>query len=146
MDKLTIEGVSPRFDGEYECDIRGMIQFLTSDEALTGDEAYFIQEQSRVRGNELIDAFCAGDVKFLMALAVVVLARKGKQIDIDVLMQKKAGVCRFDFEPTPEEEEQAAHPTVEGEPSDTTSRNSGTSSDSPSDIQANGLSRIGVRV
>lgn len=145
MDKLTIEGVSPRFDGEYDCDIRGMIQFLTSEDALTGDEAFYIQEQSRVRGNELIEAFIAGDVKFLMALAVVVLARQGKPLDIDTLMQKKAGVCRFEFEPVTDEETEPVHPTDEGEHSDTTSKNSGTSSPSLSVAPDVDLLRTGAQ-
>ncbi len=145
MDKLTISGVSPRFDGEYECDVVGMIYDLTSDEALTGDEACYIQEQSKVRGYELSEAFIAGDARFLMALAVVVLARAGKNIGVDVLMSQRLGAYRFEIEPVPQEEE-AAHPTGEGAPSPTTYENGGTSTSSPSDSQGTRLEAIGVPV
>lgn len=142
MDTLTITGVSPRFDGVYECNIVAMIRDLNSPEALTGDEACFIQEKSKVRGRELVDAFIAGDAKFLMALTAVVLQRHDKTIDIDVLMPKPLGSYVFELEPV--EDEEAPHPTVEGEPSPTTSRNGGTSSDTPSDSQAEDLPRIGA--
>ncbi len=145
MDKLTIEGVSTRFDGVYDCDVVGMIRDLTSPEALTGDEACFIQDNSKVRGNELVEAFVAGDARFLMALAAVVLQRHGKTLDIDVLRQKKLGAYTFDLEPVPEGEE-AAHPTGEGERSTTTSRNGGTSSSSPSDSQDASPHPIGAPV
>lgn len=145
MDKLTISGVSPRYDGDYECDVVGMIRDLTSAEALTGDEACFIQQHSKVRGNELADAFIAGDAKFLMALTVVVLARQGKNMDIDVLMGQKIGSYSFDLEPVPEEDE-ADHPTGEGEPSHTLSMNGGTTSSSHSESQDSALTPIGAHV
>ena len=144
MDKLTITGVSPRFDGEYDCDIVGMIRDLTSPEALTGDEACYIQEQSKVRGRELVDAFIAGDVKFLMALAVVVLQRQDKTLDIDVLMRHKLGAVSFELEAL--EDEEAENPTVEGEPSPMTSKNGGTSSTSPSETQVVDRDLIGPLV
>ncbi len=143
MDKLTISGVSPRFDGEYECDVVGMIRDLTSPEALTGDEACYIQEQSKVRGRELVEAFIAGDARFLMALSVVVLARKGKNIDIGVLMGQRLGAYTFDLEPV---EDEAAHPTDEGAPSPTTSKNGGTSSSSASANRDDDPAHIGVPV
>ncbi len=142
MDTLTITGVSPRFDGVYDCDIIGMIRDLGSAEALTGDEACYIQERSKVRGRELVDAFIAGDTRFLMALTAVVLQRHGKTIDIDVLMPKPLG--SYVFELAEVEDEETPHPTVEGEPSPTTSRNGGTSSDTPSDSQDAALKVIGA--
>ncbi len=145
MDKLTISGVSPRFDGTYECDIVGMIRDLTSPEALTGDEACYIQEQSKVRGRELVESFIAGDARFLMALAVVVLQRQGKTLDIDVLMKQKLGAVEFELEPLPEDD-QAENPTVEDEPSLTTSRNGGTSSTSASETPAADHALTGVPV
>ena len=142
MDTLTITGVSPRFDGVYKCDIAAMIRDLSSPEALTGDEACFIQEKSKVRGFELVDAFVAGDARFLMALTAVVLQRHDKTIDIDVLMSKPLGAYVFELEAV--EDEEAPHPTVEGEPLPTTSRNGGTSSDTPSDSQVVDLLRTGA--
>ncbi len=142
MDTLTITGVSPRFDGVYDCDIIGMIRDLTSSEALTGDEACYIQEQSKVRGRELVDAFIAGDAKFLMALTAVVLQRHGKTIDIGVLMPKSLGSYVFELETV--EDEEAPHPTEGGEPSPTTSKNGGTSSTSASDSPDAALPRIGA--
>lgn len=146
MDKLTIEGVSSRFDGEYDCHVFGMIADVTSEDALTGDEACYIQEQSSVRGNELIRAFLAGDFKFLMALTVVVLARQGKNIDVDALMSQKIGAYRFELETTVAEEDEKPHPTNEGEPSPTTSKNGGTSSASSSENQDDHLALTGAPV
>ncbi len=143
MDTLTITGVSPRFDGVYDCNIVAMIRDLSSPEALTGDEACYIQEKSGVRGRELVDAFIAGDAKFLMALTAVVLQRHDKTIDIDVLMPKPLGSYVFELEPV-EEDEEAPHPTVEGEPSPTTSKSGGTSSDTPSDSPDVALKVIGA--
>ncbi len=144
MDKLTIDGVSPRFDGVYDCDVVGMIRDLTSPEALTGDEACFIQDNSKVRGNELVEAFVAGDARFLMALAAVVLQRHGKTLELDVLMRQKLGAYTFDLEPVAAGEE-AAHPTEGDEPSPTTSKNGGTSSSSPSESPAESPLPIGAR-
>lgn len=143
MDKLTIQGVANRFDGDYDCDVRGMLINLTSPEALTGDEACFIQDRSKVRGGELGDAFDAGDVRFLMALAVVVLQRHGKTMDPEMLMGQRIGTYRFVLET---QEVEPAHPTVEGEPSQTSSPNGGTGSETPSESPAVGLRRIGAPV
>lgn len=146
MDTLTITGVSPRYDGVYECDILGMIADVTSPQALTGDEACYIQEQSNVRGNELISSFLAGDFRFMMALAVVVLARNDKNLDMQILMSKRIGAYRFELEAANLSEDDAAHPTNGVEPSPTTSRNGGESSSLSSANQDDPLALTGIPV
>ncbi len=39
MDKLVVKGVGKRVDGDYDCDISGMLIDVSSAEALTGTEA-----------------------------------------------------------------------------------------------------------
>ena len=114
MDTLTVEGIGKRVDGVYECDIGGMIGDVSSAEALTNDEAHLVKRMSGVRGNELIEAFLAGDTDMRMALAIIVAARHGKVLDERVLRKATIGATMFAFGADVEDAVDVP-PTTEGE-------------------------------
>lgn len=137
MDTLTIKGLSRRLDGDYKCDIAGMVD-ISSEEALTVREANFIRDFSGARGGEIVEAFLKGDVAVRSALARVVLGRHDIPIREETLLDLKSGWCRFELgaDEAEEDAEEATEaerpPTAEGETPSTTG---GTSGRTPSDPQ-----------
>jgi hypothetical protein len=115
VDTLTVKGISKQFDGVYECDIVGMLT-LTSDEALTQGEAHLIKRMSGARGNEIVEAFLAGDADVRAALAIIVLARNNKVMDERMLEPLPVSVIQFEFG---EDAEVEVPPTSEGDPETT---------------------------
>jgi len=136
MDTLTISGIANRFDGVYECDIVGMIADVSSPDALTVDEAALVQQLSRgdsdrgVRGNEIAEAFLAGDVKVRMAIAIIVLARNGKDLPVEMVRNASMRSMVFELQRSGSEKEgeEGEHPTMEGAQSLTPSTNGGSPS------------------
>jgi hypothetical protein len=112
VDTLTVKGISKDIDGEYDCDLLGMLT-LTTDESLTNNEAHLVKSISGVRGGEVIEAFLAGDTDVRMALTIIVLARHGKRVDERLLGPLPAGTAVFEVRE--EEEEEEIPPTSEGE-------------------------------
>ncbi len=98
MDTLTITGQGRRLNGEYECDIVGLVD-VSNEESLTIREAHLIKTLSGARGGEIVEAFVAGDMAVRMAIAVVILQRAGKRVDPDLLWDQPAGWARFEFGP-----------------------------------------------
>jgi hypothetical protein len=106
MSKLLIEGVPP-YDGGYDLDLAGF----------TGRELHTIKEISGVRGGELQEALQAGDYDLVVAFAVIVLRRAGKDVDPDEIMNAEVGAITVDLETqaTEEEERPPATATPGGE-------------------------------
>lgn len=130
-----------RLNGEYDCDIAGMID-ISSDEALTVREAHLVKTLSGARGGEIVEAFLAGDMAVRMALAVVILQRAGKRIDPEVMWDAKSGWATWTLGVG--EEDEVVDPLEEAEETETsTSTNGGNSSDSPSESQVVSLPRTG---
>ncbi len=117
MDTLTITGQGRRLNGEYECDIAGLID-VTSDNVLTVREAHLVKTLSGARGGEIVEAFLAGDMAVRMAVAVVILQRADRRVDIDSLWDAPAGWARFEF--GPEKAEELENPTTDIDPVTTT--------------------------
>jgi len=141
VDTLNVKGVGRRIDGEYPCDIAGLVD-VSLDEALTVAEANFVRDFSGARGGEIVEAFLAGDMAVRSALAMVVLQRAGIPLLNETVLALKSGWAMFDL--GVEQEDEAEHPpTVEGvEPS----TNGGKSSSQDSVSLDDDLSRIGVPV
>lgn len=143
MDVLTVTGMGHRLNGDYDCDIVGMID-ITSDEALTVREAHFIKTLAGARGGEIVEAFLAGDMAVRMALAAVILQRAGKRVEPDALWDASSGWARFTLAADAEQEEPAADPLAEVETTEpSTSSSGGTNTDTPSASPEGNLSRIG---
>ena len=142
MDTLNVKGVGRRIDGEYPCDIAGLVD-VSSDEALTVAEANFVRDFSGARGGEIVEAFLAGDMAVRSELAMVVLQRAGIPLLNETVLALKSGWAMFDLGVDEQEEEAADPPTVEGvEPSTNGGKGSSLLSESPDED----LSRIGVPV
>jgi hypothetical protein len=84
MDKLIVKGVSKQLDGEYGFDLTKLISPGDA-EYLTYREWHKVKAISGVRAGELQDAFVSGDTDLNVALAVVVLERAGKRVDVDLI-------------------------------------------------------------
>ncbi len=103
MDKLIVTGLGKRLDGEYECDIRDLIIPGTPD-YLTYREARGIKQMTGMRGRELAQAFIAQDPEIELALASVILARNGKTLDEETVLDSPPG-SKIQFVYGDEEEE-----------------------------------------
>lgn len=144
MDTLTIKGVARRVDGDYACDLAAMFD-VSSDEALTNQEAHLVKRLSGSRGNEIVEAFIAGDTDVRMALAIIVLGRHGKDADEASFWAAKIGATTFTLG-ADDLEEPADPPTTEGEPLSSPSNDGGDSSSTTSDgPPENVLSLTGTR-
>lgn len=88
-DKLIVKGLGP-IDGEYDCELAGMLS-LGSPETLTNREGHRIKQMTGLRAGELEDAMTAGDSDLLLALAAIVLARHSKHVADDLLWDAPIG-------------------------------------------------------
>jgi hypothetical protein len=89
LDKLIVKGI-PALNGEYECDVIEMLS-LDQPESMTNREGHRIKQMSGVRAGEYEDALEAGDNDFMVALAAIVLTRRGKRFDESVLWDAPMG-------------------------------------------------------
>lgn len=80
MSKLVIDGVFG-LDGEYEADLS----------YFTNRELHQIKKQTGIRAGEFSEAFASGDNDVMVAFAVVILNRAGKEGAEDLLWDAKAG-------------------------------------------------------
>lgn len=126
-DVLIVDGLGRRFDGEYPCDIPGLLS-VTSDESLTVREAHFVKQFSGMRGGEIPEAFVVGDVALRAAMAYVILRRAGKSLDEAMVWEGRISTFRFVLGQG--EEEGEADPQTEGEQTETSPSKSGGESSS----------------
>lgn len=80
--KVKITGILGA-DGEWD--------FNPDEEPLTNGELHEIKKIAGVRAGEIEEAFSAGDNDLYVALAIIALARNGKQIPVRVLWDAPAG-------------------------------------------------------
>lgn len=85
LDTLTIDGIDRAVDGTYEFDFIDLIGNLTN------REIHRIKVMTGVRYGEMLDAFKAGDNDLNVAFAAILLQRRGKRVDDDVLWDAPAG-------------------------------------------------------
>lgn len=108
MDKLIVNGLGPRLDGEYPCDIRATI-IPGGPEFLTYAEGRRIKQLVGLRGGEIAEAFVAGDMDLELALAIVLLARHGKTLDEALVLDSPPG-SKIQFEYGDVEEDEDSPP------------------------------------
>ncbi len=89
LDKVIVKGI-PGLDGEYECDIVGML-IQDHPETMSNREGHRVKVMSGVRAGEYDDALQAGDNDFFLALAAIVLTRRGKRFDEAVIWDAPMG-------------------------------------------------------
>jgi hypothetical protein len=90
VDKLKVTGISKLVDGEYEFDLAEMMS-LGEPGSLTNREGHRLKVMSGVRMGELEEALLAGDNDVLVALAAIVLERRGKRVDENMLWDAPMG-------------------------------------------------------
>jgi hypothetical protein len=125
MLNLKLEGVSPHVDGSYEFDIG----------TFTNRELHTIKQVAGVRGGEMGEALGAGDNDIVVALALIVLARHGKDVPVDVLWDAELGKITLDASDLDEEVDErppVSSPTPSGAGSEPDETGSGAKSTAPS--------------
>jgi hypothetical protein len=128
-DKLIVKGLGG-IDGEYEFDLAELVS-LGEPGALTNREGHRIKTMAGVRVGELLEALQAGDNDVLIALAAIILARKGRRLDENLLWDAPIGAgVSFELDDTPDEQPGPTTPAPQPE-TVSPSRNGGESS-SPS--------------
>lgn len=110
MDKLVVAGLGG-IDGEYDCDIAGMLSLGTPD-SLTNGEGRQIKLMSGVRAGELEEAIIAGDSDVLVALAAVILRRHRVRFDEKTLWDAPMGSALDLRMDEPEEDEDNVPPGI----------------------------------
>jgi hypothetical protein len=103
MVKMTITGVFGA-DGEYEFD----------PSFFTNRELHRIKTVAGVRAGELSEAIAAGDSDLVVALAMIALARNGRQVPEDALWDAEAG--KISLKPIEEEAPAGGAVPPESEP------------------------------
>src|SRR5690242_12031910 len=114
MDKLIIEGLG-RIGGEYEFDL-GHVLAVGGPDSLAKRELHRIKVMTGIRAGALGDAFFAFDSDVVVALASVLLTRRGKTFDEDVLWDAPAGsalkLVIGDREPAKDDADPPAEPAA----------------------------------
>lgn len=134
-DKLTIKGIG-RVDGDYDFDIVKLVSSPGDPEYMTYREWHRVKLLTAIRAGEMIEAFRVGDLDAQLAVAVIVLARHGKDVDEDLLWDAP-GTAGITFtlaeraEESEPEDPKGGEPH-ENEPSVSPQRNGGESSSSTS--------------
>lgn len=136
IDKLVVKGLA-HLDGEYEFDLYELLGIGTAT-SLTNRELHRIKVMTGIRAGELLDSLAAGDNDVVVALAAVILTRRGKTFDENRLWDAQADAAlSFEIADRPD----PTTPTAEEE----TSQASGGGSSKPlSESQENGRSRTGT--
>lgn len=93
-DRLTIQGLGG-IDGEYEFDLAALLE-IDNPDTITQREAHKIKQATGLRLGELEDAMQAGDADVVVAVAIVVLDRRGKRYDVEALWRAPLGSIRID--------------------------------------------------
>ena len=108
MDKFVVTGVGPAFDGEYPLDIG----------SFTMREFQIIKRISGVRGGELSEAFNAGDMDLMVALAVIAVRRSGGNHEAfeKVAWESEVGSIDFVVDEGAADEPDPLTPTLPDEP------------------------------
>lgn len=120
IDLLTIEGIPP-----YDCKIEFDIIELVG--SLTHRELHRVKNISGVRAGELLDALTSGDTDVQLALAVILLNRKGKRVDEEKLWNAPAASgLTITLDPARDDEED-----LEGDDDDPPTEASASTSDEP---------------
>lgn len=141
-DKLVVKGLGKRLDGEYECDLAGMLS-LDSPQTLTNREGHKVKVMAGVTAAQIETSLRAGDNDVLVALASIILSRHGKIFEDDLLWDAPMG-SGIDFEIGEREEEDDADPPEEA--TSTSSEDGGpTSSRSTSENPESVPSRTGTQ-
>lgn len=89
-DKLIVTGVHDEIDGEYDCDILGMLT-IGHPESMTNRELHRIKKMTGILAGDLMDAINNSDMDASVAIAAVILERKGKVFQDDWLWDAPMG-------------------------------------------------------
>ena len=104
-DKLIVKGVHEQIDGDYTCDILGMLT-VGHPESMTNRELHRIKVMTGILAGDLMDAITNSDMDASVALTAVILERKGKSFQDDWLWDAPMGSgITFEIRKAEEEEE-----------------------------------------
>lgn len=97
LDYLVVKDL-PSLDGKYEFSLDDLLS-VGAEGSLTNREVHELKRMAQVRLGELEDALLAGDNSVYIAIAAILLRRKGKYVDEELLWDAPAGASiSFDFE------------------------------------------------
>lgn len=146
-DILTVRGIDG-LSGSYPCDLVEMLD-ENSPECLTNREVHHIKKMSGVTAGNLMDALKDGDNDVLLGLAVVVLQRRGKWVDEDLIWDAPMGTG-VEFQigsrrpPTPTNPESGSSDETPKSESDGGASGSPTAVPSPPDPSRTGSQPSGI--
>jgi hypothetical protein len=103
-DKLIVKGVHDEIDGEHPCDIIGMLT-IGHPESMTNRELHRIKSMTGILAGDLMDAINNSDMDASVALAAVILERRGKTFQDEWLWDAPMGAgITFEIRKVKEEE------------------------------------------
>lgn len=149
-DKIVLAGIRKGVDGEYPCDIVGMLT-VGHPEMLTYREGHRLKQMTGIRSGEIDEALAKGDTDLIIGLAAIVLARDGKTVSDDLLWDApmEAGVTLILGDRDEDEDADPLAETPSSESSDENSTTSGTDGENATESpttgqpQASGISDSG---
>ena len=141
VDILRVKGLGG-IDGDYPFNLSGLVTIGDPD-CMTNREGHRLKEMTGITAGSLVDALSSGDSDALLGIAVIVLARRGKRFDENVLWDAPIG-AGFEFIADPqreldEQEDEQGPPDLpqsapgSSAPSETQPPSGGGSSSQPSD-------------
>lgn len=107
-DKLIVSGVHENLDGEYPCDILGMLT-VGHDECLTNRELHIVKKMTELTAVQLFEGIQSGDMDATLGLAAIILRRANKVYQEDWLWDAPMG-SSLTFDIKDREEEQVPPP------------------------------------
>lgn len=104
-DKLIVRGVHESIDGEYPCDILGMLT-VGHENSMTNRELHKIKVMTGILAGDLMDQINNSDMDASVALAAVILDRNDKTFQDDWLWDAPMGAgITFDIRAAKEKDE-----------------------------------------
>lgn len=129
-DKLVITGVHENINGEYPCDVLGMLT-VGHPNSLTNRELHRIKVLTQLTASQLFEGILSGDTDSGVGLAAVVLDRLGKSFEIDWLWDAPMGSgVAFDINAPDEDEVPPPEGALENTPLDAPETSGGVPSES----------------
>ena len=142
-DKLIVKGVHEGIDGEHQCDILGMLT-VGHPESMTNRELHRIKVMTGILAGDLMDAINNSDMDASVALAAVILERKGKEFRDDWLWDAPMGAgITFDIRAAKGDDIPPPDDALESTPIGASETSGGVPSQPSSESQESGPSPTG---
>ena len=143
--KLVITDIHEGINGEYPCDLIGMLTIGHPD-SLTNRELHRIKVMTGLVASRLFDAINEGDMDAELGIAAVVLDRNGREFQEDWLWDAPMGsAMKFETKADKEEELPPANDAPVNTPTGASEKSGGVSSEPKSETPPKDPSGTGSR-